>query len=122
MAAVLRAIRGATTVDIDTAEQVRTRTQALVGAMLEANDVANEDLVSIIFTVTADVTSAFPATAARELGLDDVPLLGATEATVAGATERCIRVLMHCYSERSRKEIQHEYREGAIGLRTDLAR
>ena len=121
MAAVLRAIRGATTVDVDTVEQVRTRTQALVTAMLEANDVANEDLVSIIFTVTADVASAFPATAARELGLDDVPLLGALEAPVAGSLPLCIRVLLHAETTRARKDLRHVYLEGARALRRDLA-
>ncbi len=121
MPAVLRALRGATTIDEDTPEQVRSRTQALVRALLEANSLGAEDLVSMIFTVTADVVSAFPATAARELGLDDVPLLGAVEASVRGALARCIRVLVHCYTERERAELRHVYLEGARALRSDLA-
>jgi len=122
MAKVLRAIRGATTLDSDTPEQVHTRTQALVREMLELNGVENDDLVSIIFTSTEDVTSAFPATAARELNLSDIALLGAREATVPGAPQRCIRVLMHCYSELDRDKLQHVYLEGAVNLRADLRR
>ncbi|MDA8291253.1 MAG: chorismate mutase [Actinomycetota bacterium] len=120
MDAVLRAIRGATTVDQDAADQVFSRTQELVREILAANELGPEELVSIIFTVTPDITSAFPATAARALGLDDVPLLGAVEASVQGALPLCIRVLVHCYSTRPRSEVRHVYREGAVGLRSGL--
>jgi chorismate mutase len=119
--AMVRAIRGATTIDEDVAEQVRERTQTLVREMLDRNEVAVDDLVSALFTATADISSAFPATAARALGLDDVPLIGAQELEVDGGLGHCIRVLLHCYSERSRSEIRHVYLEGARALRTDLA-
>ena len=119
--AVLRGVRGATTVERDTPEQVRERTQALVRTILERNAIAPDDLVSILFTVTEDIVSAFPATAARELGLEDEPLLGGREAAIEGALPHCIRVLVHCYSELSRKEVQHVYLEGAAVLRSDLA-
>ncbi len=121
MTAMLRAIRGATTVDEDDAEQIRLRTQELVREMLSRNDVKSDDLVSIIFTATEDLNAAFPATAARQLGLDDVPLLGGREMAVPGALGHCIRVLVHCYSEKSRGEIRHVYLEGARVLRADLA-
>jgi chorismate mutase len=121
MAQLLRGIRGATTVDADEPEQIRLRTQELVREMLSRNDVKVDDLVSIIFTATDDISAAFPATAARELGLDDVPLLGGREIAVPGAVARCIRVLIHCYSERGRPEIRHVYLEGARVLRSDLA-
>lgn len=120
MEGMLRAIRGATTVDRDSAEQVFARTQALVRELLGVNGVERDDLVSIIFTVTPDIVSAFPATAARALGLDDIALLGAQEAAVAGSLPRCIRALVHCYSRRSRAELHHVYLEGASGLRKDL--
>lgn len=120
MEAVLRAVRGATTVDHDTADQVFSRTQALVRELLAANAVEADDIVSMIFTVTPDITSAFPATAARALGLDEVALLGAVEAAVGGAAPRCIRVLVHFYSVRSRGEIRNVYLEGAVGLREGL--
>jgi len=120
MAPALRALRGATTVDEDTREQVFARTIALLEAMFERNDVDKDDLVSVIFTATDDIHSAFPATAARELGLGDVPLLCARELDIEGATPRCIRVLAHLSTERARHELHHVYLEGAVGLRDDL--
>jgi chorismate mutase len=120
MAAMLRALRGATTVDEDTEEQVTDRVQALVRQMLERNGIGHDDLVSILFTATEDVTSVFPATAARGAGLGDVPLICARELSVRDGTPKCIRVLMHCYTERSRSELHHVYLEGARGLRDDL--
>lgn len=120
MAAVLRGIRGATTLDEDTAEQVFERTQALIEAIVERNSIQREDLVSMLFTVTEDISSAFPAAAARALGYDDVALIGATEASVVGAPPRCVRVLVHCYSSLERTALHHVYLEGAAGLRRDL--
>ena len=117
----VRAIRGATTVDEDTREQVEHRTRDLIVALLERNDLHSDDLVSSIFTTTPDIRSQFPATAARGLGLDQVPLLGALEADVEGGLRRCIRVLVTCYTDRARKELRHVYLEGATVLRRDLA-
>ncbi len=116
----VRALRGATTVDTDTPEHLTERVQALVIAMLERNEVDKDDLISIVFTATEDVTSMFPATAARGVGLGDVPLLCARELSIEGATRRCIRVLMHLSTERRRDELHHVYLEGARGLRDDL--
>jgi chorismate mutase len=120
MPAALRALRGATTVDEDTAAHVTGRVQALVRTMLERNGVDHDDLVSILFTATEDVVSVFPATAARATGLGDVPLICAKELSVVGATPMCIRVLMHLYSERQRGELHHVYLEKARSLRDDL--
>jgi chorismate mutase len=120
MAAVLRALRGATTLDEDTAGQLNDRVRTLVTAMLERNGIGHDDLVSILFTATGDVTSMFPATAARSLGLGDVPLICASELAITGAMPRCIRVLMHFYTERTRDALHHVYLEGARGLRDDL--
>ncbi|MGD0742473.1 MAG: chorismate mutase [Acidimicrobiales bacterium] len=121
MAVELRAVRGATTLDEDTEDQVRERVGALVTAILARNGLGPEDLVSAIFSATEDVTAAYPATAARALpGFADVPLLGCREMAVVGAVPRCIRVLVHCYTERARGEIQHVYLEGAESLRPDL--
>jgi chorismate mutase len=117
---VVRALRGATTVDEDTADQVQDRTKALVAAMLERNAVDHDDLISILFTATDDIHSLFPATAARELGLGDVPLICARELDIVGSTPRCIRVLLHCSTPRKRDELHHVYLEGAKGLRDDL--
>jgi chorismate mutase len=120
MAAVLRALRGATTLDEDTADQVNERVRSLVSTMLERNGIAHDDLVSILFTATEDVTSMFPATAARSLGLGDVPLICARELSIAGAMARCVRVLMHFYTERPKEALHHVYLESARGLRDDL--
>jgi chorismate mutase len=115
-----RALRGATTVDADTPEQINERVSELINEMLARNDVDKDDLVSVIFTATDDVTSMFPAAAARAVGLGDVPLLCARELAVDGGTPRCIRVLMHLTTERSRAELRHVYLAGAEGLRDDL--
>lgn len=116
----LVAVRGATTCESDSPEEISLRTKELLQEIIDVNDLRDEDLVSIIFTATDDLTSAFPASAAREMGLTDVPLLGTRELAVAGAVERCIRVLVHCYSPRERGEIRHVYLEGAKSLRADL--
>ena len=116
----MRALRGATTVDADTEEQITERVRKLVREMLVRNGVDKEDLISVIFTATEDLTSIFPASAARAEGLGDVPLLCARELSVRDGTPRCIRVLMHLTTERSPAELRHVYLEGAKGLRDDL--
>ena len=80
----------------------------------------NEDIVSIIFTATDDLHAQFPATAARALGLGDVPLICARELDIEGGMPRAIRVLMHLYTERSRAELHHVYLGAAKSLRDDL--
>ena len=116
----LLALRGATTCDDDSKAEIDRKTQALVNEMLERNAVLHDDLVSIIFTATDDLTAEFPATGARALGLGDVPLLCARELNIGHGMKRTIRVLMHFYGEQSRKELHHVYLEGARSLRDDL--
>ena len=116
----LVALRGATTVDADTAADVMERTGELLSALLERNGVEHDQLVSIIFTSTKDLRSAFPALAARELGLGDVPLLCAGELDVIGGNPNTIRVLLHCYSTRPRASLRHVYLHQAKHLRDDL--
>ena len=120
MPAAVRALRGATTVDEDTAEQVNERVHALVRLMLERNGVDHDDLISILFTATDDIHSVFPATAARQVGLGDVPLICARELSIIGGTPLCIRVMMHLVTDKGRNELHHVYLEGAKGLRDDL--
>lgn len=120
MSEQVRAVRGATTVDEDTVEQLTERVQALLRTMLDRNGLGHDDLISILFTATDDIHSAFPATVARPLGLGDVPLICARELDIEGATGRCVRVLMHCTTARSRAELHHVYLEGAAHLRDDL--
>jgi chorismate mutase len=116
----VRAIRGATTVDVDTRDQVIERTQELVRAVVDRNGLVEEDMVSILFTATDDIRSAFPAEAARAAGFTHVPLMCARELDIVDGIERCIRVMVHVHTERSRDELRHPYLHGARQLRTDL--
>ena len=116
----VRAIRGATTVDADTVEDITERVVALLGQILERNGLEEEDIISILFTATEDIVSTFPATAARSIGLGAVPLICARELAVVGSVPRCIRVMLHVETERPRADIHHVYLEGARGLRDDL--
>jgi chorismate mutase len=120
MPEVVRGLRGATTVDEDTSAQVIERVQALIRAMMARNMVDHDDLISVFFTATEDIVSMFPATAARDIGLGDVPLICARELSIAGSTPLCIRILMHVYTDKSRTELHHVYLEGARNLRDDL--
>ena len=116
----VRGFRGATTVASDTKEAVVAATGTLLEEMLRRNDLPREDLVSIIFTATADLRAEFPAVAARSMGISDVPLLCARELDIEGAMPRCIRVLLHAYSARPPGEIRHVYLGEARALRDDL--
>ena len=120
MPAAVRALRGATTCTVDTPEEIRVKTVALLEQLFARNGVAHDDLISIWFTTTADLTSAFPATAARTIGLGDVPLLCAQEIPVPASMPRCIRVLAHLSTERTRDQLHHVYLEDAATLRDDL--
>jgi chorismate mutase len=114
-------VRGATTIDEDTTEQIDARVREMLGEVFAENDIDDDDLVSMIFTTTDDINAMFPATAARSMGLDDVPLLGATEMAVPGSTPLCIRVMVHFHTNRSRSEVRHVYLHGAAALRPDLS-
>jgi chorismate mutase len=116
-----RAIRGATTVERDTPDQIRHATRELLETIATHNGVSSADVISAIFTVTSDLTSEFPAHAARELGWLDVPLLCTLEIPVPGSLPKCIRVLLHVESTLPRAEIRHVYLHDARALRPDLA-
>lgn len=117
----LHALRGAITCDEDSKAEIDAKTARLVKELFAHNDLTSDDVVSIIFTTTSDLHAAFPASAAREaLGLDDVALLGAVEQDVPDGLPRCIRVLVHCYSARSRTELRHVFLDDAARLRSDL--
>ena len=120
MPPALRALRGATTVDRDEETHVHERVIALLEAMCERNGVDHDDIVSLLFTATDDLHATFPAVGARKMGMGDVPLICARELDVVGGTPRCIRVLMHLTTERTRSELRHVYLEGAVSLRDDL--
>jgi chorismate mutase len=117
----VRAVRGAIQVDRDEPALIAAGSRELLTELLGRNGIDHEDLISLVFTMTPDLTSGFPAAAARELGLTDVPLLCATEIGVPNAMNRVIRLLAHIQSDRPRSAIRHVYLRGAAGLRPDLA-
>lgn len=116
----LRALRGATTVDHDDAVAVKDRTQELLLEMLARNGIALDEIVSVLFTATDDIHSAFPAAEVREIGFGVIPLICAKELDIDGATPRCIRVLMHFNSDLAPAQMRHVYLHDAAGLRPDL--
>ncbi len=116
----VRAARGAICVAVDTPGSVLSATERLLTSMLERNGVRGEDIVSAFFTATDDLRAAFPAEAARRMGLGGVPLLCAREIPVEGSMPRVVRVLMHFYTERPQSEVVHTYLEGAESLRDDV--
>lgn len=117
----VRAVRGAIVVAADTVDDVLGATERLLGAMLERNGVTADDLVSALFTVTDDLRSAFPAEAARRMGLGMIPLMCAREIPVEGSMPRVVRILVHFYTERGLTEVTPVYLDGAEALRDDLA-
>jgi chorismate mutase len=117
----VRAIRGAIQLDVDEREHLLDCTRQLVREVLTANDLDTDALISILFTVTADLRSEFPALAARELGLGDVPLLCTTEIDVPGALPRVVRLMAHAEMDVARADVRHVYLRGAETLRRDLA-
>jgi chorismate mutase len=116
----VRALRGATTLDLDEREHLVERTQELIAAVFDRNDLTEDDLISIVFTATDDVHSAYPAEAAREAGITHVPLLCARELEIDGGIARCIRILIHAYTDRTATQLRHVYLHDARQLRTDL--
>ena len=115
-----RAARGAIRVGADDKETVLAATERLLREILQRNGLDTEELISVFFTATSDLRSVFPAEAARRMGLTAVPLLCATEIPVVGAMASVIRVLVHFNSERSLRDVEHVYLDGAEALRDDL--
>lgn len=116
----VRAVRGAITLEEDSRDEILTRTKELLAELFARNDLDQDDVISMIFTSTGDLSSAFPAEAAREAGFERVPLLCARELEIEGGIPRCIRVLVHVYTERTPHELRHTYLREARQLRTDL--
>ncbi|GAA2520251.1 chorismate mutase [Rarobacter incanus] len=117
----VRAIRGATQLDIDERDHMAQRTKELVGAVLDANGLSTDDLISVIFTATPDLVADFPAAAARDMGMGSVPLMCAVEIAVPHALPRVVRLMMHANTDTARDQIRHIYLHGATVLRKDIA-
>jgi chorismate mutase len=119
MTKILRGLRGATTAAANTREAILEATEELIRALQEANAFHPEDVESAIFTSSPDLTAEYPARAARRLGWDGVPLLGASEVGVPDGLPRCIRLLLHLYTSKAPRELKHIYLRGASQLRPD---
>jgi chorismate mutase len=116
-----RGVRGATTVERDTAEDILEATRELLEEVIRRNDIQPEHVASAIFTTTPDLHAEFPAVAARQLGWHDVALLCGHEMNRPGALARCIRVLIHVNTTRTAAEMVHVYLRDAVTLRPDRA-
>lgn len=115
-----RAIRGATCAVENSANAILEAASELLRAIAAANALAPSQMISILFTLTPDLDAAYPTRAARELGWNDVPLIDAQQPNVKGDLPRCLRVLIHCESERAPSEMKHIYLGEAKKLRPDL--
>jgi chorismate mutase len=115
-----RGVRGATTADANTSEEILTATRQLLALMIRQNDIRHEDVASAIFSTTHDLDAEFPALAARQLGWLDVGLMCTNELDVPGSLRLCIRVLVHWNTNKRPDEIVHVYLKQAAGLRPDL--
>jgi chorismate mutase len=117
---MVRAVRGAVQIDRDEPGLICSATEELLTEVLGRNGLVADDVISVVFTVTPDLRSGFPAAAARRIGLTDVPLLCANEIAVPDALVRVIRLLAHIETDRPRSAIEHVYLGGAAALRPDL--
>jgi chorismate mutase len=115
----LFAVRGAVQAEGNDADAILAATSGLMRELLERNDLAPESLVSCLFTTTEDLDAEFPAVAARNIGLDSVPLLCCREIPVPGSMERVIRVMVHFYAAAG-SEPAHVYLGATQALRSDL--
>lgn len=118
----MRAVRGATQLDEDVREHMLDRVAEMVTDVMTSNDLVVDDFISIIFTATSDLTSEFPAYAARQLGFADVPLICARELEIDGSMPRVVRMMAHVETDLSREEITHVFLHGAAALRRDLTK
>jgi len=117
----IRAVRGAVQVDANERQVILDGTAELVTEVMSRNKLSTDQVVSVIFTATPDLTMEFPALAARSLGFQEVPLLCCTEMSVPGSMPMVVRLMMHIETEVSRAQIQHVYLRGAAALRLDIA-
>ena len=118
---VCRGLRGATTVPKNEADAILQATTELLGALVDANDLQEADVASVVFTATPDLDAAYPAVAARRLGWTETALLCVQEMAVRGSLPRCIRVLIHWNTDQAQDQLRHVYLREAKRLRPDRA-
>ena len=117
----VRAVRGAVQISGNDRDEILAGTTELVTEVMSRNELSTEDVISVLFTATPDLTAEFPALAARKLGFQEVPLLCASEIDVPGAMPRVVRLMMHVETSKPRSALQHVYLRGATALRLDIA-
>jgi chorismate mutase len=117
----VRAVRGAVQVAGNDRDEILAGTAELVTEVMARNELSTDDVISVIFTATSDLTAEFPALAARKLGFQEVPLLCGAEIAVPGAMPRVVRLMMHVETDKPRSAIQHVYLHGTAALRLDIA-
>ena len=117
---MIRGVRGAITADGNSADEILSATRQLLRAMITNNRIDEADVASVLFTATPDITAAYPAKAARDLGWTRTALMGFQEAYVSDGMRRCIRVLIHWNTDKTQDEIRHVFLRGAVHLRPDL--
>lgn len=117
---MIRGVRGAITVDSNTQESIWSATQELLQTMVERNNIDEDDVASILFTTTPELTAAYPAKAARLFGWSRTALMGFVEADITDGLPMCIRVLIHWNTDKSMDEIHHVFLRDAVKLRPDL--
>lgn len=117
---MVRAFRGAVTVNNNDSEEILSATSELYNEIVRRNDLDREDFISIFFSLTPDLDKVFPARAVRNAGVTNVPLMCMAEIPVEGALQKCIRILILSNSEKSLDEINHVYLRDAVKLRPDL--
>ncbi len=109
MSLVVRGLRGAVTVESNSSEDILTATASLLERMIELNNVDTKDIVSVIFSMTADLNAVFPAEATRRLGWEHVPLFCCSEIQVPNALGKCIRILMHITTDKPQADLEPVY-------------
>jgi chorismate mutase len=117
-----RGVRGATTVDSNSRDDILTATRQLLGLMIRVNGIEADAVGSIVFSLTRDLDAEFPALAARQLGWLEVPLLCTYEVDVPGSLRRCVRILVHWNTTKEQRDIHHVYTKDAVKLRPDLSK
>ena len=118
---MVRGVRGAITVESNTAEAIRSAAHRLLTTIMDRNGIELEQIASVVFSVTKDIDAESPAYGVRQMGLVDVPLFSLQEMEVPGSLARCVRVLVHINTDKSQDEIRHVYLDGAVVLRPDIA-
>ncbi len=116
---VCRGVRGATTCEENTREAILAATRELLTQIIERNGILIDDVASVFFTTSPDLTAEFPAAAARELGWNHVAMLCAHEMSVPHGLRYCIRVMIHWNTDKRPEEIRHVYLHRAVHLRPD---